>query len=65
MASTRTSPEQAAKVIVDDINNKRLRILIGSDAHLLDWIQRGCRPPIPRYWSSFCVRIEPQQANNF
>lgn len=36
----RTSPEQAAKTIVKGIKTKRPRILIGKDAHLLDWLQR-------------------------
>ncbi|HZX52022.1 SDR family NAD(P)-dependent oxidoreductase [Pseudomonas sp. XK-1] len=36
----RTTPEQAARVIVDGIKAKRTRILIGNDARLLDWIQR-------------------------
>ncbi|WP_296217854.1 SDR family oxidoreductase [Pseudomonas sp. UBA2684] len=36
----RTSPAQAARVIVEGIKAKNPRILIGSDARLLDWIQR-------------------------
>ncbi|MDT4846234.1 putative oxidoreductase SadH [compost metagenome] len=36
----RTTPQQAAQVIVHGIKAKRPRILIGGDAHLLDWIQR-------------------------
>lgn len=65
MAPTRTNPEQTAKVIVDGVKAKRRRILIASDARLLDWIQRGCRLPTPRPWPNSCARIEPQQANNF
>lgn len=36
----RTTPEQAARTILAGIKAKRPRILIGKDAHLLDWIQR-------------------------
>ncbi len=36
----KTSPEQAAKIIVNGIIKKRARILIGSDAKLLDILQR-------------------------
>lgn len=36
----RTTPEQAAAIIIKGIKAKRPRILIGQDAHLLDWIQR-------------------------
>lgn len=36
----RTSPEQAAREILDGIKSARPRILIGGDARLLDWIQR-------------------------
>jgi short-subunit dehydrogenase len=44
----RTSPEQAAKVIVDGIKAKRPRILIGGDARLLDWIQRVLPASYPK-----------------
>jgi len=36
----RTTPEQAALAILAGIKAKRPRILIGKDAHLIDWIQR-------------------------
>ena len=36
----RTSPEKAARVIVDGIQADRGRILIGLDARIVDWIQR-------------------------
>ncbi|MCG4453808.1 SDR family oxidoreductase [Pseudomonas sp. MMS21-TM103] len=36
----RTTPEQAARIIVEGLKSKRPRILIGNDARLLDWIQR-------------------------
>jgi len=36
----RTTPERAAQTILDGIRSNKLRILIGADAHLLDWVQR-------------------------
>lgn len=36
----RTTPEQAAETIVRGIEKGRPRVLIGADAHLIDWIQR-------------------------
>jgi len=36
----RTTPEQAAEVILKGIAKGKRRILIGGDAHLLDWVQR-------------------------
>ena len=37
----RTTPEQAAKVIVNGVLANKRRILIGTDAHALDWMQRS------------------------
>ena len=37
----RTTPEQAAKVIVNGVLANKRRILIGGDAHALDWMQRS------------------------
>ena len=36
----RTSPEQAAKVILKGVKANKRRILIGLDAHAMDWMQR-------------------------
>jgi hypothetical protein len=36
----RTTPEKAARVILDGVEKDRKRILIGSDARLIDRIQR-------------------------
>jgi short-subunit dehydrogenase len=44
----RTTPEQAAATIIDGIEKGKARVLIGADAHLIDWIQRLM--PI-RYWN--------------
>lgn len=37
----RTTPEQAAKVIINGVLANKRRILIGADAHALDWMQRS------------------------
>lgn len=36
----RTAPEKAAEVILRGVERNRRRILIGLDAHLMDWVQR-------------------------
>ena len=36
----RTTPEQAAKIIIDGLVNKKARIIVGGDAKLLDLLQR-------------------------
>jgi NADP-dependent 3-hydroxy acid dehydrogenase YdfG len=36
----RTTPDQAALTIVRGIENGKVKVLIGADAHMLDWIQR-------------------------
>jgi len=52
----RTSPEQAARVIVDGIKAKRPRILIGSDARLLDGIQRLLPASYPKVLAKLLPR---------
>lgn len=47
-AAYRTTPERAAKVIVDDVERRRGRTLIGADAHLLDLLARVTPG---HYWS--------------
>jgi len=37
---TRTQPDGAAKVIMKGISKNKARILIGPDAHVVDWIRR-------------------------
>jgi NAD(P)-dependent dehydrogenase (short-subunit alcohol dehydrogenase family) len=44
----RTTPEQAAKVIVDGIEQRSPRVLIGADARLLDRLQRWLPVAYPR-----------------
>jgi short-subunit dehydrogenase len=36
----RTSPDKAAEVILRGVERNRRRIVIGMDAHLMDWVQR-------------------------
>jgi short-subunit dehydrogenase len=38
--SAKTSPEEAARVILDGVRRNRPRILIGRDAWVLDWLKR-------------------------
>lgn len=38
--SARTTPEGAARIILRGISRNRARILVGPDAHLLDWLTR-------------------------
>jgi NAD(P)-dependent dehydrogenase (short-subunit alcohol dehydrogenase family) len=46
-AGAQTTPEKAAATIIDGIEKGKPRVLIGSDAHAIDWIQRLM--PV-RYW---------------
>lgn len=36
----KTTPEQAAQTIVEGIERGRVKILVGGDAHFIDWVQR-------------------------
>jgi len=44
----RTTPEGAASTIIDGIEHGKVRVLIGGDARMIDWIQRLM--PV-RYWN--------------
>jgi NAD(P)-dependent dehydrogenase (short-subunit alcohol dehydrogenase family) len=46
-AGAQTTPEKAAATIINGIEKGKPRVLIGSDAHVIDWIQRLM--PV-RYW---------------
>lgn len=39
-ALLRTTPERAAEVILRGVRQRRRRVLIGRDAHVIDWVQR-------------------------
>ncbi|MDD3761960.1 MAG: SDR family NAD(P)-dependent oxidoreductase [Nevskiales bacterium] len=49
----RTTPEQAAAAIIDGIEHKRPRVLIGGDAKLLDKVQRWMPESYPKLVSKF------------
>jgi short-subunit dehydrogenase len=51
----KTTPQQAAKTIIDGIERNRPRILIGGDARMMDFLQR-LRPAT--YWAVLARRIE-------
>jgi hypothetical protein len=36
----RTTPEQAAAIIIDGVERGSPRVLVGPDAKLIDWVQR-------------------------
>jgi NAD(P)-dependent dehydrogenase (short-subunit alcohol dehydrogenase family) len=44
----RTTPDGAARTIIDGIERGKVRVLIGGDARMIDWIQRLM--PV-RYWN--------------
>lgn len=52
----RTTAEQAAKVIIDGVLADKRRILIGADAHALDWLQRGM-PSLYQRLVTFSMRL--------
>lgn len=39
--NARTTPEHCAQLIVKAIKKKMMRLLVGSDAHILDWLKRA------------------------
>jgi short-subunit dehydrogenase len=51
----KTTPQQAARTIIDGIERNRPRILIGGDARMMDFLQR-LRPAT--YWAVLARRIE-------
>jgi len=54
----RTSPEQAAQVIIEGIKSGRPRILIGGDARLLDGIQRLLPASYPKLLAKLLKQAE-------
>jgi len=49
----RTSPEEAARVILEGVKKKRARILIGGDARVIDLVQRLFPASYERVLDSF------------
>lgn len=51
----RTTPEQAAGIILEGVRKDRKRILVGRDAHLIHWITRL----FPRSYAGLLARLMP------
>jgi NADP-dependent 3-hydroxy acid dehydrogenase YdfG len=56
----RTSPEKAAKIILDGVRKNRARVLVGPDAKALDLIVRVTGSGYQRLFSSVMSRIVPE-----
>jgi hypothetical protein len=55
-----TSPEKAAKIILDGVRKNRARVLVGPDAKALDLIVRVTGSGYQRLFSSVMARLIPQ-----
>ncbi len=55
----RTTPEQAAKTILRAVVRNRRRVMVGTDAHILDWIVRL----FPAHYQRLAIRNALQGAN--
>lgn len=53
----RTTPIEAARVIIEGVKKNRRRVLIGNDARVLDWIQRH----LPTGYQKIVVRVFKKQ----
>jgi len=56
----RTTPEKAAEIIIRGIKKGKKRILVGWDAHLIDWVQRL----FPVGYGRIFSRMLPQPKND-
>lgn len=56
----RTSPERAAKVILDAVRKKKARVLVGSDAKLLDVMVRVAGPYYQQLFGPVMGRLMPK-----
>jgi NADP-dependent 3-hydroxy acid dehydrogenase YdfG len=56
----RTSPEKAAKIILDGVRKNRARVLVGPDAKALDLIVRVTGSGYQRLFSSVMSRMVPE-----
>ena len=56
----RTSPERAAKVILDAVRKKRARVLVGTDAKLLDVMVRVAGPYYQQLFGPVLGRLMPK-----
>jgi NADP-dependent 3-hydroxy acid dehydrogenase YdfG len=56
----RTSPQQAAKVILDAVRKKKARVLVGTDAKLLDVMVRMAGPYYQQLFGPVLGRLMPK-----
>ena len=56
----RTSPQQAARIILDGVRKNRARVLVGPDAKVLDLIVRVSGSGYQRFFSSVMSRLAPE-----
>ncbi len=56
----RTSPEKAARIILDGVRKNRARVLVGPDAKVLDLIVRVSGSGYQRFFSSVMSRMAPE-----
>jgi short-subunit dehydrogenase len=56
----RTSPERAAKVILDAVRKKKARVLVGTDAKLLDVMVRVAGPYYQQLFGPVMGRLMPK-----
>jgi NADP-dependent 3-hydroxy acid dehydrogenase YdfG len=56
----KTTPEKAAKIILDGVRKNRARVLVGPDAKALDLIVRATGSGYQRLFSSVMARLIPQ-----
>lgn len=54
-----TSPQQAARVILDGVHKNKARVLVGTDAKVLDLLVRVTGPGYQRLLSSLASRLMP------
>jgi len=55
-----TSPEKAAKIILDGVRKNRARVLVGPDAKALDLIVRATGSGYQRLFSTVMSRMVPE-----
>jgi NADP-dependent 3-hydroxy acid dehydrogenase YdfG len=56
----RTSPERAAKIILDAVRKKKARVLVGTDAKLLDMMVRVAGPYYQQLFGPVMGRLMPK-----
>jgi NADP-dependent 3-hydroxy acid dehydrogenase YdfG len=54
-----TSPQKAARIILDGVRKNRARVLVGPDAKVLDVIVRATGPGYQRLFSTVMARLVP------